>query len=325
MKELSQLLKSERLKQGLSLKAASERAHVSINVLEALENEQYEQIGTPLLIRSFIKAYCSALGIDPIPLLEQYENDIRSYDRQDEGIKRYGVWVKALHKRGRKGVLLVLVLVLGVVVALYGGTWLSKTKARLSGGPGTVGGIYSQQELPPDLRETTPAPPPAQSDAKKDLKKDVPAVSEDTPKPLPDASAAKAEKPDAPAVVGKAADSSAPKAGAESANPAEVLVDDKPKSEQPQEVSSTHHLTMEATQKTWIQVKVDGKKVQKGMLHPGEKREWDAENNVQLVVGNGGGVTIKWDGKQVGTGARSGRILRLHLSGAESSKKTGTP
>lgn len=53
MQELAELLKSERLKQGLTLPVLSERLRVSINMLEAMEKGNFERIGTPLLIRSF--------------------------------------------------------------------------------------------------------------------------------------------------------------------------------------------------------------------------------------------------------------------------------
>lgn len=317
MKELSELLKSERLKQGLTLQAVSERAHVSVNMLQSLEEEQYDRIGTPLLIRSFIKAYCDALGIDHVPLLESREVEILSYDRQDEGIRRYGVCVKALHQRGRKGILLFSILALAVVAALYGGAWLSKSKGRLSGIRGATGGIYSQQELPTDLQEG--AAGPSGDETMKEASTNI-----DQSAKLPaEVSDDKTEKADAPAVVGKATDQQAAKLGTEGANPAEVLVEDKPKPAS-QELHK-HHLEVEAAQKTWIQVKIDGKKVQNAMLRAGDKREWEAENNMQIVVGNGGGVSFKWDGQPLGAMGKPGRILRLRLPNSEPARKPANP
>ena len=320
MKELSELLKSERLKQGLTLKAASERAHVSANVLQFLEEAQYERIGTPLLIRSFIKAYCSALGIDPMPLLEKHEREILSYDWQDDGIKQYGVWAKALHRKGRRGILLVLLLVLAVVAALYGNMWLSMTKARLSSSQGATGGIYTQQELPVDLRKET------SSSGDAAVKKDVATPSTDQSLKLSEESLAnKAENADAPAVVGKTLDSTpAVNPGAEGANSAEVLAEDKPEGIVSQEPVK-HRLEVEASQKTWIQIKIDGKRVQNATLRSGDKRGWEAESNIQVVVGNGGGVTMKWDGQALATKGKPGRILRLNLPLSEVVRKPTTP
>jgi cytoskeletal protein RodZ len=315
MKEISELLKSERLRQGRTLEDVSEQAHVSINMLQLLEEAQYERIGTPLLIRSFIKAYCSALGVDPVPLLEQHEREILTYDRQGDGIKQYGVWTKAFRRKGRKGRVFFLLLILIVVAALYGGgAWFSRSKARLASAPGVTRGIYTQNELPADLREGAAA-------TRADESKDATATPADQATKSPEG--VTENKIDAPVVVGKAPDSDPAKSDAEGANPAEVLAEDKPKIASRE--TSKHRLEVEAAQETWIQIKIDGKKVQNATLRSGEKREWEAENNMQIVVGKGASVALKWDGQAVATKAKPGRILRIKLPLSEPAKKPATP
>lgn len=313
MKELAEFLKSERLKQGLSLSAVSERVHVSVSMLQALEEEHYEQIGTPLLIRSFIKAYCFALGVDPMPMLERHEREITSFDQQDDGIRRYGVWAKALHRKGQRRVFLVLFLVMAVVVALYGGDWFSRAKARLSESSTVMRGVYSQQELPRDLREG------ATGAAEGEGTKEALTPSDSSSRLTAEVLENKQEKPDAPAVLGKTSDSSLPKKVGEGANPAEVLLEDKSQTAPPE--VQKHRLEVEATQKTWIRTQIDDKKVENSMLRAGDKREWEAHNTIQIVVGNGGGVTMKWDGQPLGALGKPGRILRLRLPRAEPVRK----
>ncbi|MFP5213476.1 MAG: helix-turn-helix domain-containing protein, partial [Acidobacteriota bacterium] len=60
MKELSELLRSERQRRNLTIGDVSARTCLSPGVLEALEAGEYERIGAPILIRGFVRAYCSA-------------------------------------------------------------------------------------------------------------------------------------------------------------------------------------------------------------------------------------------------------------------------
>lgn len=307
MKELSDYLKSERLKQGLTLKGISERAHVSVNVLQLLEEEKYDRIGTPLLIRSFVRAYCSALGIDPVPLLEKHAKEILACDQQDEGIKRYGIWSRPMPRKGRKGLLLSLLVVFAIVSALYGGTWFSKNRARFYGTQEVTREGYPQQEFPSDLREG----------------KDVAGEGErkkDTSGPVDPAIRGGSEAKD-----GKAQDGRSPARPAviEGASPTEVLPDDKPKPAG--ESVRKHILEIEATQKTWIQVKIDGKKTQDTMLRVGDKRRWEADESVQIVAGNGAGIAMKWDGKNVPNQSKSGKMLRLRLPHPEPARNPANP
>ena len=62
MQELAEFLKSERLTQGLTLPEMSERLRVSVSMLQALEEGNFERIGTALLIRSFIRSLLPVPG-----------------------------------------------------------------------------------------------------------------------------------------------------------------------------------------------------------------------------------------------------------------------
>jgi len=114
MQELTEYLKSERLKQGLTLKEMSEKLRVSVGMLQALEEGNYQKIGTALLIRSFIRAYCNLVGIDSQPLLDRYASEINAFDKQDDGIQRYGTWSKGLGKKSRFGVIAITFLCVAV-------------------------------------------------------------------------------------------------------------------------------------------------------------------------------------------------------------------
>ncbi len=276
MQELAELLKSERLKQGLTLPVLSERLRVSINMLEAMEEGNFERIGTPLLIRSFLRSYCGAVGLDGEALIQKYEAAIRACDQQDRGIKRFGKWSKGLGKKKRIGVFSIVLFGIAVVGVVYGGAWFWKYRLHGDAPQSLTTSGYPQQDLPADLSD-----------------KAGPGV---IPKPVKEAT-----------VAGDQGVRSAPEVTS-----SDILPEAKEKPTAA-EIADKHQFTVEATQKTWVQVTMDDKITQNAMLEPGDMREWEAEQGMRIVIGNAGGVSMKWDGRPVDIPARPGSVLRFTL------------
>lgn len=277
MQELAELLKSERLKQGLTLPELSERLRVSVSMLQTLEEGNYERIGTPLLIRSFVRSYCAALGLDCEALLEKYEARISACDRQEQGIQRFGMWSKGLRKKTRFGIFSIVLFGIAVVGMVYGGAWFWKFRLHSNAPQSLTTSGYPQQDLPADLSEKiglgeAPVPVrPMAADADKGGRAGPEVRATDI---LP-------ESPEKPTAV-------------------------VPSGEK-------HQFSVEASQKTWVQVTIDDKNTQNAMVEPGEMREWEAEKSVKVVIGNAGGVRMKWDGRPLELSAKPGSVLRFSL------------
>jgi len=77
--------------------------------------------------------------------------------------------------------------------------------------------------------------------------------------------------------------------------------------------SPYHHFEMEAVQPCWVQVTIDKNKTEMALLQPGELRAWEAVQEVEIVLGNAGGVEMKWDRKPVGQIGKPGQVLRFRL------------
>ena len=63
MKEMAAILKTERLRRGLTLHEASERSRINMSILKALEQRQFDNIGPPSVVRGLLMDYSFALGI----------------------------------------------------------------------------------------------------------------------------------------------------------------------------------------------------------------------------------------------------------------------
>lgn len=314
MSELSEYLKSERLRQGMTLESISQQTRVSVNALQALEAGEFGRIGAPLLIRSFVSSYCSTLSIDPGPLLEKYSAEIQARNWQEEGIQRYGTLSKSFEKKKGTRIFAILILGMALVGALYGGVWISNRQDKLSVSQSINNDGYPQQELPSDLSERAVPPKipeteerasvPSQPEYPLGVKKEEPKTQPPSVSPSP----ASSSKPEEVA----SAEFAAPKPSAADRPVVEGTAEEKPEMP-PREVGQKHRLTFEANQETWVQVKADAGKPQSVLLKPGDTREWEASEKVSLVIGNAGGVQLKWDGKPVAIPGKSGSVVRFRL------------
>jgi len=49
------------------------------------------------------------------------------------------------------------------------------------------------------------------------------------------------------------------------------------------------------------------------LLQPGEKRAWEAVQEVEIILGNAGGVQMTWDRRPVGQIGKPGQVRRFKL------------
>jgi len=315
MKELAEFLKTERLNRSLTLEAVSERSGISAGMLESFEACDFERFGASLLIRNTISAYCKALQIEPEPLIQKFCHEIEACNIQDSGIERYGQQMKMLRRKRRMIGLPVFILVLISAAVFYGSAWVSEKRAKLIE-PLDADRIITQEELPAELQEQPVANPQAR------IEKPVLA--------LPKADEAirtaeihireaeraaqkadEAEQADEQSKKDANADNGASAGLAFSNSTQEAVADDEPA--QDVDVRSRNKFTVEAVDKVWVQVRIDDKETLSAMLHPGDRREWPADKSLQVVIGNAGGVHMKWNEQTIKAPRDPGRVLRFRL------------
>lgn len=283
-------------------------------MLLSLEGGDFERFGAPLLIRNTIRAYCKAIQIDPGPLLTKYSSEIEKFNTLDRGIKRYGRQMKILrHKRRMIGFPL-LVLVLMTVGIVYGGMWISEKRSKLYAPP-EPNRVFLQEDLPAELQKKLTPSARVESklggrEAASPTARDADRALRDAERSLNEAERIKDSQKLVPA-AGQPEQPATPSSQLALSHSAEAVAEDKPVSvEQPRQKQK---FTVEAEDKVWIQVKIDDKETRSAMLHAGEKREWTADKSMQVVVGNAGGLHMKWNDQPVKTSRDPGRVLRFRL------------
>lgn len=73
MDELGTILREARETKGLTASQVQERTKISARFIEAMEEGRYQDLPTPVHVRGFLKNYARFLGLDPQPLLARYE------------------------------------------------------------------------------------------------------------------------------------------------------------------------------------------------------------------------------------------------------------
>ena len=85
MIEFGKTLREAREAKGLTIEQVADTTRIMPSMIEALEAENFSKIAAPLYGRGFVKLYCTAIGLDPEPLVAEFM-EIYNGNR-DTGIK----------------------------------------------------------------------------------------------------------------------------------------------------------------------------------------------------------------------------------------------
>lgn len=73
--------------------------------------------------------------------------------------------------------------------------------------------------------------------------------------------------------------------------------------------TAPHLLRMQAKEEAWIRTTIDGEQTKEILLKPGEKVEWSAWEGFILTLGNAGGVTLTFNGRELPPLGVSGQVI----------------
>jgi len=296
---------------------------MSISLLQMLEAGEFPEIGPPNLVHAFLLAYAQALGVNqPHPLDETEAPDAVAHPKPaepgHETLTTSSPWTGIY---GRMATYFVIGMVaLGV---LFGAGWVLWRDSEHSKHQ------LSTAVVPPKFDHRSPTPLEASAHQESEVGKNDQGpehesrTQDDTSRgelmsePETDRGSppgpSRANVAEEPVTLSKAIETRplTPKnddgvrgaSAAPEAQPADPTPQEKPR----------HRFEIQAVQKSWVQVRIDNKRIESALLQPGEKRGWEVTKEIQIVVGNGGGVQMIWDGEPVDVAARPGQVLRFSL------------
>jgi cytoskeletal protein RodZ len=73
-------------------------------------------------------------------------------------------------------------------------------------------------------------------------------------------------------------------------------------------------LDLSATEETWVSVSSSGKTVFMGILKPNETKALEGIQSAKLLIGNAGGLAVRWNGKPLGPLGPRGQVRIVELT-----------
>jgi cytoskeletal protein RodZ len=69
---------------------------------------------------------------------------------------------------------------------------------------------------------------------------------------------------------------------------------------------------VKAKRASWLNVRdAKGKQLFSGIIRAGQTEEWKSKKRIRLLIGNGGGVRVTVNGKDIGSPGETGQVIRL--------------
>lgn len=76
-------------------------------------------------------------------------------------------------------------------------------------------------------------------------------------------------------------------------------------------VKKAHQFVITASDTVWLQIRFEDGKIDEVLLRAGDSKRWEFDGTAALKIGNAGGVSLKFDGKDLGTPGNAGQVLNL--------------
>jgi cytoskeleton protein RodZ len=111
-------LQAERIKKGLSLEDVAGRMHLSTSILEAIEENNFDEITAPIFVKGYLRAYARIVALSEDQMIEQY---LDMYSEEDPPISSTSNMVPELSVKDAriKWTTYLVILVLGVLLSAW--------------------------------------------------------------------------------------------------------------------------------------------------------------------------------------------------------------
>lgn len=310
-------LRAIRQSRGLTLKDVSSSTRISPQNLKAIEEQRFELLPEPIYARAFIDMYARVLDVDGSKILSLYDTYLKGLEPDED---KYEVLKRLAAKRRHLEIWLWLIIVSGLMIligAFYLYQWSTgdRQAAKEMAPAGQVEVAGEPQQAPEEGAagetavdagddvavegngESPEAGTVPVDTSAADSMEEASQTAEDTPPPVETEQPVTAEEQPA---VEEVKPEAAP--GPDAAVPA---------TEQP------YVLAIEASELTWIEITRDGGTPSEVMLWPGERITEKASEGFVLLIGNAGGVDIRFQGQSLGPLGEHGQVIRLTLPATE--------
>jgi cytoskeleton protein RodZ len=326
------LLRSCRLRAGVTLADAAETLNIRRPYLHAIEEGRYGDLPGPTYALGFVRGYAEYLGLDGNEVTRRFRAETAGTERfgtNEPGTKRPGTKAM-LHfplaasetASPKAGILLV-----GAMIALvaYGG-WYALTAGNglppelVAPLPARLAALLPDARIVPETPSPQTLPPmPGRAPVERGAVERAPADPDATKGRQSESSARATAFEGQPALERSATAEGVPsEAVASEADPAlasNVLATDLPVTDpagaDPVAAADRPRVILQASEESWVEIRDRfNKRVLSRLMAAGDRLEVPDEAGLRLTVGNAGGIVIKVDGHPVPPIGGPGVVLR---------------
>lgn len=303
---LGKLLKDARKSRGKSLEEISQASGIGLAMLEALENGERRGLPADVFVRGFIRIFAAQVGVDSQSALELYEQEwgggSSDSPQTTRLLKGEAYATQSFVLRRWPALVSILVLcALAYLGAQFFFPALFVTHTQL-------GGEILGNDLPEIEIVSQTTTPFQEAESNVDQQSDDVSGTHATNIPTPTTESPVAIEP-------------TEKTESPSADQDIVLI---PSSEEGQETTESpivdisekvdhYTLHIEFTERTWVKIALDGQPPQEEIFRKGAKKTWEANTEIDLYLGNAGGVKITLNGEPMPIKEESGQTIRLKI------------
>lgn len=267
MTSFGEYLRQAREARNITLQEIAATTKIGSRSLQALEDEQFDQLPGGIFNKGFVRAYARCVGLDEEKSVAAYMEAAKAATPETD-LEAMSTQVTANAARESSALnAATVVSVVALIVALgLGGLWWyeQRKEAHEQAAVSQAATQEVQQAAPAPVTPPPVTPDPVAVNPGQDAAQAASSPAEGTT-PNSDTAAAPSPEPQA----------------------------------EPVEVS------IQATQRAWISVRSDGKTVESVTLDPDNpelrSRSYRAKEKLLLVVGNPAGLTVTYNGKPAGT------------------------
>lgn len=273
--------RTEREKQGLTIKDVERETSIRAKYLEALEEGKYEDLPNEVYVKGFIRNYAKCLNLDAEKLVQEYREEIHGVDVEPIApttptttsiVNERAPFASGsdFHERVEKShkKQLVTLMVAAVVILFVGSIYYFFGEDPSAQNPQQTAQQSTAQK--PQQTQSAQSATPAQPSQ---------TVSQNQPQQT-------TQQPAAGSAIVNTANASAGQAD----------------------------VTAKFTGRCWVQAIADGKVVYEGTAEPNQTMHWTGKKDLIVTAGNAGAIDVTYNGQRVGKLGKEGSVVEKRFS-----------
>ena len=283
MESFGQYLKKEREAKSISLDEISESTRIRKIFLEALENDDIDNLPADVFVKGFLRSYCNYVGLNATEVIVLYKS-FRERNKETEQVvesPKKGKFTLRL-----SSVLVAIFLVFCISFIFYINRDKEESPQPVESKQ-TMETIHDEENflsekissrvmegklLETDRAEEAPEPPVLEAkiplNTEENIESEMQLQEEIEP---------------------------------------EVQLQEEPKVQ----IREEKTLKIEASEMTWLRVKLDDNPPFEVTLKTGESADWKALNTFELLIGNAAGINVYYNGEYMGVLGEKGKVVSL--------------